>query len=88
MANATRAEIRDLIRVKRPELFSNTKFPNLVIDELINQAQRFVQLNLAHLGIKQWEATDTLTLSSGAFMGTTVKTAPLSTDCPNRLFDD
>ena len=88
MANATRAEIRDLIRVKRPELLSNTNFPNSVIDELINQAQRFVQLNLAHLGIKQWEAVDTLTLSSGAFMGTIVKTAPLSTDCPNRLFDD
>lgn len=88
MANATRLELRDLIKGKRPQIINNVDFTNPLLNELINQGQRFVQLNLAHLGIKEWEATDSLTLSSGTRAEQNVKTAPLSTDCPNRLFDD
>lgn len=81
-------EIKDLVQAKRPETMNNPNFISGFIDELINQAQRFVQLNLAHLGIKLWETTDVLSLSSGTIAEENVKTAPLSTDCPNRLFDD
>ena len=88
MANATLLELKDLVKAKRPETMDNPSFLGGFIDELINQAQRFVQLNLAHLGIKEWETTDVLSLSSGTLAEKTVKTAPLSTDCPNRLFDD
>ena len=88
MANATLLELKDLVKAKRPETMDNPSFLGGFIDELINQAQRFVQLNLAHLGIKEWETTDVLSLSSGTLAEKNVKTAPLSTDCPNRLFDD
>lgn len=87
MANRTLINFIDLIRVERPEIRANADFPKAVIVRLINDAQKFVQVQLAHLGIKQWEATDSLTLSSGTLAGSNVKTAPLATDCPSRLFE-
>lgn len=87
MANRTLINFIDLIRVERPEIRANADFPKAVIVRLINDAQKFVQVQLAHLGIKQWEATDSLTLSSGTLAGSNVKTANLSTDCPSRLFE-
>lgn len=87
MANRTLKQLSDLMRVERPEIRSNPDFPQAVITRLVNDAQKFVQVQLAHLGIKQWEATDSLTLSSGTLAGSNVKTAPLATDCPSRLFE-
>lgn len=88
MANRTLINFIDLIKVERPEIRANNNFPKSVLIRLINDAQKYVQVQLAHLGIKQWEATDSLTLSSGTLASQNVKTANLNTDCPSRLFDD
>jgi hypothetical protein len=88
MAKATRVQLRDLVKAKRPEIIGNVNFPNAFLNELLNQAQRFVQLNLADLGIKEWEATDTLSLTNSTFFDKLVSIADLTSDCPNRLFDD
>lgn len=87
MASRTLKMFSDLIKVERPEIRSNPDFPQAVITRLVNDAQKFVQVQLAHLGIKQWEATDSLTLSSATLASASVKTAPLATDCPGRLFE-
>ena len=87
MANRTLINFIDLVRVERPDTRGNPNFPKAVITRLINDAQKYVQVQLAHLGVKQWEATDSLTLSSGTLGGQNVKTANLSTDCPSRLFE-
>jgi hypothetical protein len=83
----TLLQFRDQLKAKRPEIKGNSNFPDAWLTRLVNDSQRFVQVNLAHLGIKKWEATDALTLSAGAHAEQTVKTANLATDCPNRLFD-
>ena len=87
MANRTLLNFTDLIKVERPEIRQNANFPRAVLVRLVNDAQKYVQVQLAHLGIKQWEATDSLTLSASTLASQNVKTAPLSTDCPSRLFE-
>lgn len=87
MAKRTLIQYLDLLKVERPEIKSNPNFPKAVLIRLVNDGYKFVQVQLAHLGIKQWEATDSLTLSSGTLANQSVKTADLSSDCPGRLFE-
>ena len=61
------------------------KFPTTRLNRMINLAQRYVQTNLNGLGIKKWEASDSLTLAAGGFVGTSIKKSDLSVDCPNML---
>jgi hypothetical protein len=87
MANRTLLNARDLIKAERPEIRQNPDFPNPLLTRIINDAYKWTQIQLAHLGIKQWESTDSLTLSAGTIADKSTKTAPLATDCPGRLFD-
>jgi len=86
--SATLLNLRDQIKFKRPEIQGNPSFVDAVLTQYINEGQRYVQTQLVNLGVKQWEASDSLTLSAGTFAEQIVKTANLATDCPNRLFDD
>lgn len=60
-------------------------FPTTRLDRMINLAQRYVQTNLNGLGMKKWEASDSLTLTVGTFGGIGLKKSNLSGDCPNML---
>lgn len=81
-------QFREQVRIKRPEIQGDRYFTDLVLNRYLNEGQWFVQTQLASLGIKEWEASDSLTLSAGTLGGENVKTASLATDCLNRLFDD
>lgn len=87
MANRSLLLLRDIIKAERPEIIGHSNFPELFLTRLVNDGQKYVQVQLAHLGIKQWEATDSLTLSAGTLAEKSVKTSPLATDCPSRLFE-
>ena len=86
--SATLVQLRDEIKFKRKEIQGDPDFPDAVLNRYVNESQRYVQTQLANLGIKQWESSDSLTLSSGSLADKTLQTADLSSDCPNRLFDD
>lgn len=85
---ATLLSLRDQIKFKRPEIQGKPEFIDAVLTQYLNEGQKYVQTQLVNLGIKQWEASDSLTLSAGTFAEKNVKTANLATDCPSRLFDD
>jgi hypothetical protein len=82
--SATLKNLRDQIIIDSG-IEGNPKFPPLRLNRIINLAQRYVQTQLNGLGIKKWEAKDALTLTPDTFIGVAVKTANLSTDCPNML---
>lgn len=88
MAKRTLISYIDLLKIERPQIKGHKDFPRLILNRIVNDAYKYIQIQLAHLGIKQWEATDVLTLSSGTLASQSVKTADLSTDCPNRLFEN
>lgn len=81
---ATLLQIRDQIIIDAG-IEGNPKFPSLRLNRLVNLAQRRVQTQLNGLGMRKWESSDSLTLSAGTFNNVNIKTAPLSTDCPNML---
>ena len=87
MANRTLVQLRDQIKAERPEIQEKPEFPALFLTRLVNDGQKYVQIQLAHLGIKQWEAIDDLTLTGGTIAEIVTVSSDLSTDCPSRLFD-
>lgn len=83
---STLKQIRDQIIIDAA-ISGNPSFPTLRLNKMINLAQRYVQTNLNGLGMKKWETSDTLLLTSTAkgFAGHDVQISDLSTDCPNML---
>lgn len=83
---STLKQIRDQIIIDA-SISGNPLFPTLRLNKMINLAQRYVQTNLNGLGMKKWETSDTLLLTSTAkgFAGHDVQISDLSTDCPNML---
>ena len=87
MANRSLIQFQDIIKAERPEIIGHSNFPELFLTRLVNDGQKYVQVQLAHLGIKQWETQDVLTLTSSTVGEQNVKISSLSTDCPSRLFE-
>lgn len=83
---ATLKQLRDQIIIDAG-ISGQPLFPTTRLDRMINLAQRYVQTNLNGLGMKKWEASDSLTLTATprGFAGHDVEIANLSTDCPNML---
>lgn len=81
---ATLLQLRDQIIIDAG-ISGHHLFPTARLNRMINLAQRYVQTQLNGLGMKKWEATDSLTLASVTFSGEATKRASLSTDCPNML---
>ena len=81
---STLLQLRDLIKANTG-IKEDPNFANALLNRWINDAQRSVQLKLFFLGYKEFKSSDSLTLSSGSLGVNTVKTAPLATDCPNRM---
>jgi len=82
---ATLLQLRDQIIIDA-NLQGNSLFPSPRLNRLINLAQRRVQTELNGLGMKKWEASDSLTMSTAAnFLGITTSISSLATDCPNML---
>lgn len=83
---STLKQIRDQIIIDAA-ISGNPLFPTLRLNKMINLAQRYVQTNLNGLGMKKWETSDALLLTSTAkgFAGHDVQISDLSTDCPNML---
>jgi hypothetical protein len=85
MANpSTLVNIRDLIKAKA-DIKGDPNFTNVLLNREINDAQRNIQLRLFHLGYTEFRGSDTLTLSSATLADQSLKTAPMSTDCSNRM---
>jgi hypothetical protein len=81
---STLVQIRDLIKANTG-IKEDSDFTNVLLNRWINDAQRNIQLKLFHLGFREFKSSDSLTLSSGTLGDKSVKTSPLSTDCPNRM---
>ena len=81
---STLVQIRDLIKANTG-IKEDPNFTNPLLNRWINDAQRNIQLKLFHLGFREFKSSDSLTLSSGTLGDKSVKTSPLSTDCPNRM---
>lgn len=82
--SSTLVQIRDLIKANKG-ILSDPMFSDALLNRWINDSQRSIQLKLFFLGYKEFKSSDSLTLSSGTLGKKSVKTAPLSTDCPNRM---
>jgi len=80
----TLTTMRDILKANL-QLHGNPNFPDALLTHYLNIAQRDIQTQLNGLGMKKWEASDALTLTETTFNGKDVKTASLSTDCPNML---
>ena len=87
MAQRTLVQLRDQVKGERPEIVSNPNFPDLFLTRLINDGQKYVQIQLADLGIKKWEATDSITLGDLTYVGQSIKGVVLTNELPGKLFD-
>lgn len=87
MANpSTLANLRHLVRANTG-VIEDPNFTDTLLDRWINDAQRDVQLKLFHLGYTEFKSSDTLSLTAAKYSSATnnINTAPLSSDCPNRM---
>lgn len=76
----TLQEMRDKVKIDA-NVLENEMFPNTRLNEMINQAQRAIQVKLNGLGMKRWEASeDYSTLTDGTFYNYNVTTVSLPTD--------
>jgi hypothetical protein len=62
----TLKEIRDQI-ILDSNIAGNDMYPPLRLNNMINQAQRFVQTELNGLGMKKWETSKVTSVTQGAF---------------------
>ena len=81
---STLVQLRDLVKANTG-VKEDPNYPNLLLNRWINDAQRDIQLKLFHLGYKEFKSSDSLTLSAGTLGANSLKTAPLSSDCPTRM---
>lgn len=83
---STLIQIRDLVKANA-RIMEDPEFTDALLNRWINDAQRSVQLKLFYLGYTEFKSSDSLTLSAAAYASSSnnVKTAPLSTDVPNRM---
>lgn len=75
----TLSQLRDLI-VAKTGIAGNRDFPIARLNQIINFAQHFVQINLNGLGYKRWEKSASTTLTAGSLGSISVQTAPVPTD--------
>lgn len=71
--------MRDQVKLDG-DVLSAPEFPDARLNNIINQAQKFVQIELNGLGMKKWEAVDVVTPTTGTFAGINVKISPVPTD--------
>lgn len=81
---STLVQLRDLIKANTG-VKESPDFKNALINRWINDAQKQIQLKLFHMGYKEFLGSDSLTLSGVTLGDKSLNSAPLSTDCPNRM---
>lgn len=73
------SELRDQV-ILDAGIAGNPNFPTPRLNRIINLAQLFVQRQLNALGMKKWEKSGSLSLSSGNFAGNSLKAASIPSD--------
>lgn len=76
----TLKQLRDEIYADFPQIRQNPDFPIARLNQWLNEAVSFVQVELNGLGMKAWEASQTLTLTGDQIGRTPVKKAPVPSD--------
>ena len=82
--SSTLLQLRDQI-ILDAQIEGSPDFPIARLNRIINFAQRYVQTQLNGLGMKKWESSDSLSLTNRTWVGLSVGTANLSSDCSNML---
>jgi hypothetical protein len=75
----TLREIRDQIKIDA-NVLSDINFTNVRLNNIINQAQRYVQTELNGLGMKKWEEDGVLAVVALTYAGIDVARSPVPTD--------